>query len=161
MIIINQPRNISGVNGSFEFKWNPNFSSIRAERLNQAQMYVDSEAIRLMVPYTPMDNGPLAESVKIGTVIGSGKLQYKSPYARYQYYGEVYGPNIPIFESGISEPVAFFSPRGQKKFPTGRQLKYNTSKHPKAGKMWFERMKADHKRDIAKGAAKIAGGISK
>lgn len=161
MIIINQPKNVSGANGSFNFTWSSTFSAAMADKLNKAQKFIDSETIRLMVPYTPMNSGALAESVKLGTVIGSGTLRYNSVYARYQYYGEIYGPNIPIFERGNSEPVAFFSPRGQKKQPTGRQLKYNTSTHPKAGKMWFERMKADHASEIAKGAAKIAGGVAK
>lgn len=119
------------------------------------QKFVDAECIRLMVPYTPMLNGDLIDSVVLGSVIGSGELAYNSPYARYQYYGEIYGPNYPIFENGML--AGFRSPKGIKKQPTGRPLKYNTSKHPKAGKMWFERMKADKKEDILTGAKKIAG----
>ena len=62
----------------------------------KVQAFVDSECIRLMTPYTPMKIGNLCQSVKRGTEIGSGTLVYASPYARYLYYGEVYGPNIPI-----------------------------------------------------------------
>ena len=130
-----------------------------SERLNKAQMFIDSECMRLMAPYTPMRNGVLMESVKLGTVIGSGELRYLSPYARYLYYGEIYGPNIPIYEG--EQLVGFFSPPGQKKHPTGREMSYDTTAHPKAGKLWFERMKADHKNEILDGAAKIAGGITK
>ena len=130
-----------------------------SERLNKAQMFIDSECMRLMAPYTPMRNGVLMESVKLGTVIGSGELRYLSPYARYLYYGEIYGPNIPIYEG--EQLVGFFSPPGQKKHPTGRGMSYDTTVHPKAGKLWFERMKADHKDEILDGAAKIAGGITK
>lgn len=156
-----QPPNLNAAtpNGSFVFKWNPNFGAATEAKLQRAQMFIDSECMRLMVPYTPMRNGVLMESVKLGTVIGSGELRYLSPYARYLYYGEVFGPNIPIYEG--AELVGFFSPRGQRKHPTGRQMVYDTSRHPQAGKLWFERMKADHGAKILEGAAKIAGGIAK
>lgn len=154
-----QPPNMSASNGSFEFKWSPDFGAVMTAKLNKAQAFIDSECIRLMGPYTPRRSEMLEESVKLGTVIGSGELRYLSPYARYPYYGEVYGPNIPIYEGG--QLVGFFSPKGQKKHPTGREMTYDTSRHPKAGKLWFERMKADHKDEICEGAAKIAGGIAK
>ena len=154
-----QPPDMNAANGSFEFKWSPDFGAVMTQRLDKAQQFIDSECMRLMVPYTPRRNGMLEESVKLGTVIGSGTLRYLSPYARYLYYGEVYGPNIPIFEGG--QLVGFFSPKGQKKHPTGQQMNYDTSRHPQAGKLWFERMKADHADEICEGAAKIAGGIAK
>lgn len=116
------------------------------------QQFIDSEVLRLMVPYTPMDTGAMIQSAIAGTVIGSGKIEYNSPYARYLYYGEVYGPNIPKKENGII--VGYWSP--PKKQPTGRPLTYSTERHPLAGKLWFERMKADHKDDILKGAIAIA-----
>lgn len=153
-----QPPDMNAANGSFEFKWSSDFGAVMTQRLNEAQQFIDSECMRLMVPYTPRRNGKLEESVKLGTVIGSGTLRYLSPYARYLYYGEVYGPNIPIFEGG--QLVGFFSPKGQKKHPTGRQMNYDTSRHPQAGKLWFERMKADHADEICEGAAKIAGGVT-
>ena len=154
---IKQPANLD-YNGVFEFKWSPDFVSIMGKRFNKAQEYIDSSCIRLMVPYTPMRTGMLTESVKLGTVIGSGELRYLSPYARYLYYGEVYSPNIPIFEGG--ELTGFFSPPGQKKHPTGREMHYDTSVHPQAGKLWFERMKADHAEEIREGAERIARGLT-
>jgi len=155
---ITQPQNLN-YNGVFEFQWSPTFSADMTAKLNEAQAFIDSECMRLMVPYTPRRNGMLEESVKLGTVIGSGELRYLSPYARYLYYGEIYGPNIPIYEGG--QLVGFFSPKGQKKHPTGRQMTYDTSRHPQAGKLWFERMKADHASEICAGAAKIMGGTAK
>lgn len=120
------------------------------------QQFIDSEVLRLMVPYTPMDTGAMIQSAIAGTVIGSGKIEYNSPYARYLYYGEVYGPNIPKKENGII--VGYWLP--PKKQPTGRPLTYSTERHPLAGKLWFERMKADHKDDILKGAIAIVMGRS-
>lgn len=121
----------------------------------KVQKFIDSECIRRMKPYTPFLSGTLERSATIGTVIGSGTIIQKTPYAHYQYYGIVYAPNIPIFRNGILE--GFYSP--PVKHPTDRQLKYSTAKHPKAGKMWFERMKADCKDDILRGAVRYSGGI--
>lgn len=155
---IPQPQDFD-YNGTFQFRWNSAFGTALTAKLNEAQRFVDSECMRLMVPYTPMRSGALMESVKLGTVIGSGELRYLSPYARYLYYGEIYGPNIPIYEGG--ELTGYFSPPGQKKHPTGREMTYDTSVHPQAGKLWFERMKADHADEICEGAAKITGGLAK
>lgn len=47
---------------------------------------------------------------------GEGLAQY----ARYQYYGEVYGPNRPIIRQG--RIVGWFSTPGRPKYPTGREL---------------------------------------
>ena len=157
---INHPSdlNVAFPNGSFVFRWNPQFGAVMAARLQNAQRFIDSECMRLMVPYTPMRSGLLMESVKLGTVVGSGELRYLSPYARYLYYGEIYGPNIPIYEG--EQIVGYFSPKGKKKHPTGRPMAYDTSRHPQVGKLWFERMKADHADEIREGAAKIAGGAT-
>lgn len=160
-MVISNPPNQKSANGDFSIVWDANFAANINNGIEKAQEFIDNECIKLMKPYTPMNTGALMESVTLGTVIGSGRLVYQSPYARYQYYGEVYGPSIPIFEAGNPAPIGFFSPRGQKKYATGRQLEYNTHKHAKAGKMWFERMKADYAADIAKGAAKLMGGVAK
>ena len=127
-----------------------------AERLDKAQKYVDSECLRMMKPYTPFRTGIMEKSATLGTVIGSGKIMYNSPYARYQYYGVVYGPNIPLYENGVL--VGFRSPKGKKKHATDRQLQYSTAKHPQAQRLWFETMKKKHGQAILRGAAAITGG---
>lgn len=126
------------------------------------QQFIDSECIKQMKPYTPKQSGVLENSAELSTVIGSGKIEQHTPYARYLYYGEVYGPNYPIRNGKISfneedGPIEGWV-SAKKKSPTGRELKYNTAVNPKAGKMWFERMKADHKDEILAGAIKVAGG---
>ena len=63
-----------------------------------------------------------------------------------------YGPNIPIFEGG--ELAGFFSP--PHKYPTGRPLTYNGA--PDRGAYWFERTMAEHKDDVIREAAALAGG---
>lgn len=112
------------------------------------QKVVDAAVIRECFPYVPFDEGVLAGSANTATEIGSGEVVYDTPYARYQYYGEVYGPNIPIIENG--EIVGWWSP--PEKSPTGRKLQYNTDMNPLAGSHWFDRAMADHIEDVLKEA---------
>ena len=114
------------------------------------QKIVDAAVLRYMEPYVPYRSGVLSKSALLNTVIGSGRIVQATPYARYLYYGEIYGPNFPIKEGG--EIVGFYSTPGMKKTPTGRMMQYDTTKHPLAGRLWFERMKKDHLKDIKKEA---------
>lgn len=119
------------------------------------QKVVDKRVIDYCVPYVPFDEGILAGSAYTATEVGSGEVVYDTPYARYQFYGEVYGPNFPIVENGVI--TGWYSPK--EKHPTGRQLNYGNSheKHdPRAGSHWFDRAMADHKDDILKEAQDAA-----
>ena len=116
------------------------------------QKTVDAAVIRECFPYVPFDEGILAGSANTATKIGSGEVIYDTPYARYLYYGEVYGPNIPRVENG--EIVGYWSP--PEKYPTGRPLQYNTDRNPLAGSHWFDRAMADHKDDVLKEAQDAA-----
>ena len=127
------------------------------EKGGLVQRAIDKAVIDWNVQYCPMETGTLAKSPYSVTEIGSGKVVYPGPYARYLYYGEVMGPNIPVFEDDSGEPTRFFSPPGQKKHLTGRQLEFSTDLNPLAGAFWFERMKADHMDDILKEAKSVAG----
>ena len=125
----------------------------------KVQQVIDNLIIAYDEDYCPWDTGYLAASARTATVIGSGLVTYPGPYAHYQYYGEVYGPNIPVFDdSGSGEPTGWFSIPNQKKHPTGRELQYDTSVNALAGPYWFERMKADHVDDIVEEAQKAATG---
>lgn len=118
------------------------------------QQVIDKSVIDYCMPYVPHDTGTLETSPYAVTVIGSGEVVYPGPYAHYMYYGEVYGPNIPVFIDDSGEPAYFFSPPGEKKHPTGKQLQYSTDYNPLAGPFWLERMKADHLQDIVEEARK-------
>lgn len=87
----------------------------------------------------PFQSGMLKLSGQLGTVIGSGLVVYNAPYAKYQYYGYVMAGRAP-------------------KQLTDIPITYNGA--PKRGKLWFERMKADHKESIITGARRRAGGNS-
>lgn len=116
------------------------------------QKAIDSECIRQVQPYIPMDTGTLAGAFT-KTKIGSGEIIQSTPYARYLYYGELYVD--PITMKGAfhdKETGRFWSRPNTQKIPSGRPLKYDTTKHPMAGPRWFDRMFADHKEDILQAA---------
>ena len=141
------------------FQWN--FDPLTARGLEpggRVQQAIDNAVIRYSIPYVPFKTGTLATSPYRASPPGSGKVIYETPYARYQYYGEVYGPNIPVFDDDSGTPTRFFSPPGRKKHPTGRELQYKKDVNPLAGSFWFERMKADHLQDIIREAENAAKG---
>lgn len=129
-------------------QWDSSFADRRTQQLAKAQKFVDSECIRLMTPYTPTLSTALRKSAVAGTKIGSGKIEYASPYARYQYYGK-------LMVSSVTGSA--YARQGEKKVLTDKDLVYNKSKEPLAGKLWFERMKADKKQYILRGAAVMGG----
>lgn len=116
------------------------------------QKVIDAAVIRKCFPYVPFAEGALAGSADAATEIGSGEVVYATPYASYQYYGEVYGPSFPIVENG--EIVGWRSP--PEKYPTGRKLQYNTELNPQAGSHWFDRAMADHGDEVLKEARDAA-----
>ena len=147
MKLISQPAD--AYFGEISLEWNKAFSALRSEQMQQAQCFIDNMCIKLMVPYTPMLTGALYKSATLGTVIGSGSIKYNSPYARYQYYGKLMVSSI----TGSAYATA-----GESKVLTDKDLVYNKSAHPLAGRFWFERMKADHKEQILRGAIRFVGG---
>ena len=90
-------------------------------------------------PYVPFLEGPLSQTVQVSAT----EVRYVQPYARYQYYGQIYGPNIPI-KNADGEIEGWFSPPGQKKHPTGRMMNHTTDYHPLASSFWDKAMLADH-----------------
>jgi len=134
-------------NGYFNIKGTDVILSERGlEPGGKVQKYIDDTVIDKMVPYTPRLNGSLSQDApRGGSKIGTGIIEYASPYARYQYYGKLM----------VSSITGSAWSRGEKKVLTDVDLKYNGA--PIRGAYWFERMKADHKDKILEGARKIAG----
>lgn len=89
---INTPRgSITSVNTKggkivVRLKWNSGFAPEKEACFNRAQAFVDSECLRRMNPLAPRRTGMLIKSGTLGTVIGSGEIEYLAPYARKQYY---------------------------------------------------------------------------
>lgn len=55
--------------------------------IRKAQMKLDQQVITDSNFYCPLKTGALQKSAQINTVIGSGLVVWKTPYARAQYYG--------------------------------------------------------------------------
>lgn len=146
---IKQPKNaeIKAQKAKISLVWKQTFGKGQTDRFTTVQKFVDSECIRLMVPYTPMRNGILMKTAVLGTKIGSGHIYYNSPYARYQYYGK-------LMVSSVTGSA--YARNGESKVLTDTDLKYSPARHPQAQRMWFEAMKTDKKEQILRGAAAIA-----
>jgi len=115
------------------------------EKGGRVQRFIDQKVIDGCQPYVPASPDRTLEfSAQVSTEIGSGMVVWNTPYARYQYYGEVYGPNIPDIDPETGVVMGWWSPPGRPKHPTGRKLQYDTAQNTKAGSFWFERAKADN-----------------
>ena len=124
-------------------------------RGGRVQRYIDQAVIDDTRPYVPASPDRTLEfSAQLSTEIGSGLVVYNTPYAHYQNEGIVYGPNIPIHDGEVL--VGFFSPPGRRKYPTDRELTYDTAQNPLAGPHFFERSKADNCKKWVEGANRVA-----
>ena len=126
------------------------------QKSGRVQAAIDNAALRYSEMYMPLDSGSLIARTYEATVVGSGKIVFPGPYAHYLYHGEVYGPNIPIFDDGSGIPTRYFSPRGKKKFPTGIALNIKIDKNPNATSHWWDVAKANHLKEIIEEARKAA-----
>lgn len=138
---------------NMHFQMRPTSEILRRRGLEQGgrvQKYIDSEVLRLSSPYLPHATGALEKNGTEATEIGSGEVNYNAPYARYLYYGKV------MVGEETRSP---FARAGEKKVVTERDIQYRGG--GLRGSKWFERMKADRKEDILRGAARLAGGEAK
>ncbi len=106
--------------------FDPDFKKRSESDFKNAQEFIDREVLRRTDPYVPYRNGILKESGKLGTVIGSGIVEYIAPYSKDQYYNNK--------GKGIDGLNASNGSKGLR------------------GAFFFERMKADHGDEIEKGA---------
>lgn len=60
------------------------------EEKGRVQKFIDSECLRLSNELAPFDQHTLIESGNALTKIGSGQLEYRTPYARRLYYHPEY-----------------------------------------------------------------------
>lgn len=72
--------------GKSKLTWNPDFSDKWNDQYSRAQIFVDTQVLRLSDPYVPMQTGMLKQSGTLGTEIGSGEVLWIAPYAQKQYY---------------------------------------------------------------------------
>lgn len=112
--------------------WDYAALSKRKKQFEVAQNYIDSESLRLMLPYVPVghrryrNSGALKNS---GRIYSPGVIVFTSRFARHDYYNK-----------GVD---------------------HRHGGNPNATALWFETMKAKHGRAILRGAAAIVGGKAK
>lgn len=121
------------------------------------QVVLENAVIKRSIPYCPHDTGVLENSPYTATKRGSGLIRYNGLQAHYLYFGQVYGPNFPIYEDDSGIPTKWRSRKGIKKHPTGRFLTYKQDQNEHAGPFWVERMWADHSQDIIREVRNAAG----
>lgn len=123
-----------------EFKWNKPLEQIVKERINdKTQLFMANEAKRFMDPYVPAQNLALAQNVRTYVEDGKGIVHYQSPYAHYQYKGELYVSSV------TGSPWAS---KGEHKVPAGKQLNHSKFRHPLATSEWDKAMMKTRKGDL-------------
>lgn len=111
---------------------------------DQFMLYAHQQFAKYCEPYVPKESGTLAQTVDITP----NAVEWKQPYAHYQYEGEIYGPNIPIRDKATGMIVGYFSQPGVKKTPTGRPLTYSKEVNPNATDHWDVPAMAAHMQDL-------------
>lgn len=78
--------------------WNTGFGKSMTGKLQSAQAMLDSEVMRLMEPYMPMETGAMIASMQVSTYIGSGRVEVATPYASRVYHnnGKIGRPTGPL-----------------------------------------------------------------
>lgn len=102
------------------------------------QMFHTQNVLRRIKKFMPYRSGATYKITVIQTDIRKPEIVTDTPGAHYLFVGEVYGPNIPRRENGVI--VGWWSP--PVKHPTGRMLKYDTTKNPQAGPRWDKALSA-------------------
>jgi hypothetical protein len=84
--------------------WDKEFAQNWGGRYSFAQQWLDTQVLRLSDPLVPFDTGMLRKSGQLGTIVGSGMVEYLAPYARRQYYR----PKQAEHEAGTSRGPFWF-----------------------------------------------------
>lgn len=99
----------------------------------KAVEFLRDDVYRLSQPYVPQ--GSTKGLNRLHDFPNAHTIHYSSPYAHYQYIGELY-----IAKNGSS-----WAKKGEKKFPSGKQMH-----HTIGGPQWDKKMMNDRRNDIVK-----------
>ena len=133
-----------------DFEWNKAPDEIVKERINSnTLLFMANEAKRFMDPYVRASNLVLAKNVSLYSEGDYGVVEYRSPYAHYQYKGVLY------VSSKTGSPWAR---EGEYKVSTGKSLKHSTFKHPLATSEWDKAMKKTRGSDLARAVQRYING---
>ena len=106
------------------------------------QRWFTTECARLMDSYVPMQSGPLKDT----KYVGYDQVEYRTPYAHYQYRGVLM----------LAPNGSCWARTGERKHDSDRELTYHGA--PKRGKEWDKRMWPDHGKRLTAQAARMCGG---
>lgn len=104
-----------------------------------------------MDKYVPKNNGLLRSNVDIEV----DKIVYKSPYAHYQYKGEMFVDPKTKKGSFFNEEYGHWSRPNTQKIPSGKKIKYHT---PGTGSHWDKKMWTAEKEKVIKETQKYLDG---
>lgn len=77
-------------------QWNKSMPRQRTAQFQQAQAMLDSEVMRVLEPYMPLDTGMMIKSMLTSSHPGSGEIHVNTPYAaKVNYVTGVMGRNGP------------------------------------------------------------------
>lgn len=128
-----------------KFKWNKPVKKIAGEALNgdEGLLFLANEAEKLMDPYVPADNLVLAQNTAVYVEDGAGIVEYYSPYAHYQWEGELYVSSV------TGSPWAN---AGEHKVPASppKKLEHSQFRHPLATAHWEKAMEIARIDDLAR-----------
>lgn len=102
----------------------------------EATRFLASEVERMCRPYVPFESGDLQNGAKVT----DDSVIYNTPYAHYQYYGEVMAGRAPKHYTGV--PLTYH----------GGGMR---------GKEWDKRMMADRGDEVRQSFANYVGGKAK
>ena len=100
--------------------------------IRNAQKLLNMQVVADCDEYIPFQQGALRGSVNYPEGIYGGCIEYDTPYAHYQYQGELY-----LGANGSS-----WVGKHEKKYPSGKPLHYHTAG---TSDHWFDRAKEAHK----------------
>lgn len=129
-----------------KFNARENLKRLGLEEGGPVQQVIDQTVLDICEPYIPMDisggadGGGLIRSGILNTVIGSGEVVWKTPYAHYVHEGIVY-VDPQTHAAGFLTEDGWRSRKGISKVPSDRTLQYQGA--PTRGSHWVDRAMQD------------------
>lgn len=124
------------------------------KNLRLAQKWLTQQVANDCDEFIPFRNGGLRSSLTFPEGLEGGILEYNTPYAHYQYMGEVY-VNPRYNASGYQTADGVWHGWKGPKVPSGRHLKYY---EPNTGDHWFDKARQKYGNDWINGVRRIVGG---
>lgn len=112
--------------------------------LKEAQKLLNMQIVADCTPLIPFQQGALRNSVNYTQGIYGGEIEWNTPYAHYQYIGELY-----LAENGSS-----WAKKYEKKHPVGKPLAYHT---PGTTDHFFDEAKEQHGKEWVDLVKRTAG----